>query len=154
MRALYVEVSPDAGLSTEVGVLEVSPLLRELILTAVAGRADHSSDTPQTRIIAVILDQIAAQPRENSRLSRCRVKRVCSGLSMRCSRHQVIIGILHGGPIQSVPANAHAPRFGVVSKWTERNLDDARPWPQNISAFIAMFKRYVDTTPMQYVKGA
>ena len=29
---------------------------------SVAGRADHSSDSPQTRTFAVILDQIAEQP--------------------------------------------------------------------------------------------
>ena len=62
MRTLYIDPQSASPLPTEVLMLEVSPLLRELILEAVARCTDYQPNTPQARIVSVILDQIAAQP--------------------------------------------------------------------------------------------
>jgi AraC-like DNA-binding protein/mannose-6-phosphate isomerase-like protein (cupin superfamily) len=62
MRTLYVELGAAAHLPAEVCVLQVTPLLRELILTAVATGPTYEPGSPQSRIMSVILDQIGTQP--------------------------------------------------------------------------------------------
>ena len=62
MRTLYVEPEAAAELPTEVCVLQVTRLLRELIVTAVAAGPNYEPNSPQSRIMSVILDQIRTQP--------------------------------------------------------------------------------------------
>jgi len=60
MRPLYID-SCAADLPTKVCVLQITPLLRELILSAVASGSSYQPDSPQSRTISVILDQISMQ---------------------------------------------------------------------------------------------
>ena len=62
MRSLYIEVSEITDLPAEVCVLQVAPLLRELVVAAVAAGPEYEPDSPHSRIVAVILDQIRVQP--------------------------------------------------------------------------------------------
>ncbi|ASJ73826.1 AraC family transcriptional regulator [Granulosicoccus antarcticus] len=62
MRTVYVDTEKIAGLPEEVCVLQVSTLLRELIIAAVEAGSEYDPDSPQARIMEVILDQIIAQP--------------------------------------------------------------------------------------------
>ena len=62
MRTLYVREGEATGLSKEVCVLQVSRLLRELVVTAVAVGPTYLADSPDSRIMEVILDQIRVQP--------------------------------------------------------------------------------------------
>lgn len=62
MRSLYIEINEVTDLPTEVCVLQVAPLLRELIVAAVAAGPEYEPDSPQSRIMAVIFDQIRVQP--------------------------------------------------------------------------------------------
>jgi hypothetical protein len=62
MRTLYIEATESADFPAEMCVLQVSPLLRELVIAAVAAGTEYEPDGPQSRIMAVILDQIRAQP--------------------------------------------------------------------------------------------
>lgn len=62
MRTLYIRPDATPGLPTAVCVLQVSPLLRELILAAVAARQVHAPGGAEDRLMQVILDQIRALP--------------------------------------------------------------------------------------------
>ena len=62
MRTLYIESNAATNLPKKVCVLQVSPLLRELIVALVAAGSEYGPDSPQARMMAVILDQINAQP--------------------------------------------------------------------------------------------
>ena len=62
MRTLYIEPAARADLPDRVCVLQVSPLLRELILAAVAAGPAYEADSAQARVAAVILDQIGTMP--------------------------------------------------------------------------------------------
>lgn len=62
MCALYVERAAAPGLPRTVCVLHVTPLLRELILAAVDMPQSVASNTPEDRLMAVIFDQIRALP--------------------------------------------------------------------------------------------
>ncbi len=62
MRTLYIDSPSAADLPETVCVLQVTPLLRELIVAAVEAGPVYEPDSPQSRIMSVILDQIRAQP--------------------------------------------------------------------------------------------
>jgi AraC-like DNA-binding protein/quercetin dioxygenase-like cupin family protein len=62
MRTLYVDPLRARGVPADVRVVTVTPLLRELILAAVAGGNDYGEDDPRARIAAVILDRLRDLP--------------------------------------------------------------------------------------------
>ena len=62
MRTLYIEPEVLSEIPREPCILQVTPLLRELIVDAVTTGPEYEPDSPQSRIIAVILDKIAALP--------------------------------------------------------------------------------------------
>ena len=172
MRTLYVEISEAANLPREVCVLQVSPLLRELVVAAVMAGCQYQPDSPESRIMAVILDQIRVQPVIALALpmpTETRVLRVVQKLS--------------ANPADSRNLSAWAKEVGA-SKRTLTRLFSAqtgmsfRSWREqlrvlralellatgesvtnvalevgyeNTSAFIAMFRRCLGTTPTRYL---
>lgn len=62
MRTLYVEPDASPGLPAAVCVLHVTPLLRELIIAAVAAPHPFKPNSPEHRLMSVILDQIRVLP--------------------------------------------------------------------------------------------
>src|ERR1700722_13008 len=62
MRTLYFALEISKGLPTECCIVNVPPLLRELILEAVSHRTLQRSTASEARLIGVILDQIKALP--------------------------------------------------------------------------------------------
>ena len=62
MRTLYIDPLTIETLPEEVCILHVTPLLRELIVTAVEAGPVYQLDSPQSRIMSVILDQISSLP--------------------------------------------------------------------------------------------
>lgn len=172
MRTLYVEPGATADLPKKVSVLQVTPLLRELIVTAVAAGPSFEPDTPASRIMSVILDQIGAQPVASLALpmpSDPRLLRVAESLI--------------ANPADSRDLGAWA-RTAGASKRTLGRLFTAQTgmsfqaWRQqrrllralellatgdkvttialelgydSTSAFIAMFRRCLGTTPTRYL---
>jgi len=172
MRTLYIEPRAAANLPTEVCVLQVTPLLRELIVTAVAAGHSYEPDSPQSRVMSVILDQVCTQPVVSLALpmpTDPRVLRVAQSLI--------------ANPADSRDLGAWASEVGA-SKRTLGRLFTAetgmsfRSWRQqrrllralellatgdsvtnialelgyeNTSAFIAMFRRCLGTTPRCYL---
>ena len=62
MRSLYLDPDQVGGLPEKVRVLQVSPLLRELIAAVVVAGNDYAPDGEVARMMAVIIDQIRVQP--------------------------------------------------------------------------------------------
>lgn len=92
MRSLYIDslTAQAAGLDRpeRVGcrVLDVTPLARELILAVVALPEEYAETGPQGRLVAVLLDQLAALPEAGLSLplpADERLARVCAQLQNR-----------------------------------------------------------------------
>ena len=62
LRTLYIEPRTHADLPTQCRVLEVSDLLRSLILAAVNLPTEYDLDGREGRIMALLLDEIATMP--------------------------------------------------------------------------------------------
>ncbi len=60
MRTVYVDPLAAVDLPCACSVLAVSPLLRELIVAAVAAPPPHEPDSAGSRLFAVLLDEISA----------------------------------------------------------------------------------------------
>ena len=62
VRTLYVDTSARAGFSDKCHVVEVSDLLRELILEAITLPIEYDVDGRDGRVMTLLLDEIAAAP--------------------------------------------------------------------------------------------
>lgn len=62
MRTLYIRSDAAVGLAEHCRAIAVSPLLRELIFRAVTFSPHYAPDSPEGRLMAVILDEIREQP--------------------------------------------------------------------------------------------
>ncbi|MDA0656226.1 MAG: helix-turn-helix transcriptional regulator [Proteobacteria bacterium] len=62
MRTLYIEPNVTTGLPKEVCVLQITPLLRCLILEAVDAPQIYQPGSAEERLMQVVLDQIVALP--------------------------------------------------------------------------------------------
>lgn len=174
MRTLYVESGAVAKLPGKVCVLQVTPLLRELIVTAVAAGPSFEPDSPASRIMPVILDQIGTQPVASLALpmpTDPRLLRVAQSLI--------------ANPADSRDLGAWARAVGASKRtlgrlFTAQTGMSFQAWRQqrrllralellatgdkvttialelgydNTSAFIAMFRRCLGTTPTRYLKA-
>lgn len=175
MRSLYIEISEVMDLPTEVCVLQVAPLLRELVVAAVAAGTKYEPDSPQSRLMAVILDQIRVQPVASLALPMPKDPRLRS-----------IAQFLIANPADQRGLEEWAKEVGA-SKRTISRLFPAqtgmsfRSWRQqrrlfralellasgynvtaaalelgyeNTSSFISMFRRCLGTTPARYLNIA
>ena len=171
MRTLYVEPHAAQGLPAEVCVLHVTPLLRELLLAAVAQSQTYRPNSPEDRLMSVILDQIRVLPVAPLALpmpSDRRLRRVAEGLL--------------ANPADSRGLDDWAAEVGASARTLARLFRrelamSFRAWRQQLrllraleslaagdavttvaldlgydspSAFIAMFRRNLGTTPTRY----
>ena len=173
MRTLYVDASMLETSPDSVHVLQVTPLLRELVIGAIAIGNDYRLDSPEGRLMHVILDQISRQSKLALGLPQPDDKRLTR-----------ITQALMNNPADSRNLDEWAHDIGA-SKRTINRLFAAetgmsfRQWRQqrrvqralellesgssvtetaletgydNTSAFIAMFRRALGTTPTQYLR--
>jgi AraC-like DNA-binding protein/mannose-6-phosphate isomerase-like protein (cupin superfamily) len=175
MRTLYIEPSVAKRFPTEPCVLQVTALLRELIITAVAAGNGYDPNSPQARIEQVILDQISAQPvaalilplPEDQRLRRVTqalMKDVSDSRSLDQWAREVgaskrtLNRLFAGQTGMSFRAWRQQRRLlralellatgeSVTSTALELGYE-------NTSAFIAMFRRCLGTTPTRYLQSA
>ncbi|HAA93493.1 MAG TPA: AraC family transcriptional regulator [Rhodospirillaceae bacterium] len=85
MRTLYIEPDAVRGLPQEVCVLQMSPLMRQLILEAVEAPQVYAVDGPEERLMRVILDKIVALPTAPLNLpipSDRRLRKITEGLML------------------------------------------------------------------------
>ena len=173
MRSLYIKSSLVELFPSESCVLQITPLLRELIITAVAAGNHYLTDSPQSRLMQVILDQISTQtpiplalplptdprlmqitrmlmrnPADTrilgdwakevgaSKRTLNRLFSIQTGMSFQSWRQQLR---LHRG------LELLAIGESVTHVAMELGYD-------NTSAFIAMFRRCLGTTPTRYLR--
>ena len=174
MRTLYIDPRATMNLPDEVYVLQVTLLLRELILAAVASGPEIEPDSPHSRIIAVILDQIPAQPIASLKLplpSDPRLSRVSQALidnpadSRDLDEFAKEVGASKRPLVRLFPSQTGM----AFSEWRQqRRLSYAlellitgesvtatalETSYDNTSSFSAMFRRCLGTTPMRYMKA-
>ncbi len=172
MRTLYIEPRAVATLPTEVCVLQVTPLLRELIVTAVTSGPGYEPDSAQARIMSVILDQIGTQP--------------VASLALPMPTDPRLLRVAHSliaNPADSRDLGEWAKAVGASKRtlsrlFTAQTRMSFQAWRQqrrllralellatgdnvtaialelgydNTSAFIAMFRRCLGTTPARYL---
>ena len=173
MRTLYIDSEAAMDLPEEVYVLQVTVLLRELIVAAVSSGPGYEPDSPQSRIISVILDQIPRQPIASLKLplpSDPRLSRVTQSLMDNPADSRDLddfakeVGASKRTLVRLFPGQTGM----TFSEWRQqRRLSYAlellltgasitsialETGYDNTSAFIAMFRRCLGTTPMQYLK--
>jgi len=175
MRTLYILQSEIRSLPREVCVLQITPLLRELIVEAVAAGIDYEPGSPLARIMSVILDQIRTQP-------------VVQSLKLPLPADPRLLRIVQAlidNPADPRELADWAKEVGASSRTLVRLFPAQtgmtfREWRQqrrllhalellitgvsvtnialeigyqNTSAFIAMFRRCLGTTPTRYLPG-
>ena len=172
MRTLYIEPGVLHDIPREPCILQVTPLLRELIIDAVATGPEYQPHSAQSLMIAVILDQISALP--------------VVSLSLPMPQDTRLLRITHElveNPGDKRSLEEWSTEVGA-SKRTLNRLFSAQTgmtfnaWRQqrrllraiellacgesvtvtalevgyeNTSAFIGMFKRCLGTTPSKYL---
>ncbi len=172
MRTLYVESEATADLPASVCVLQITPLLRELIVTAVAAGPAYEPDSASSRIMSVILDQIGSQPVASLALpmpTDPRLLRVAQSL---------IENPADSRDLEKWARSVGASKRTLGRLFTAQTGMSFQAWRQqrrllralellatgdsvttialelgydNTSAFIAMFRRCLGTTPTRYL---
>jgi AraC-like DNA-binding protein/mannose-6-phosphate isomerase-like protein (cupin superfamily) len=175
MRTLYIEPESCTGLPLEVCVLNVTPLLRELIIEAVASGPAFAADSPQARIMSVILDQIRAQPIAALALplpADPRLRRLAQALIENpADRRELADWAREVGASKRTLVRLFPAQTGMTFRqWRQqRRLLHALELLaagasvtsiafeigyDNSSAFIAMFRRCLGATPRRYLESA
>ncbi len=174
MRTLYFDSQASRNLPAEVSVLQVTPLLRELIVAAVASGPEYTPGSPEDRLMDVVLDQILTQPVAALALplpSDPRLRRVAEAL---------IKNPADARDLDTWASEVGASKRTLVRLFPAQTGMTFREWRQqrrllralellttgnsvtsvaleigydNSSAFIAMFRRCLGTTPMRFQTG-
>ena len=169
MRTLYLRPRLSRTLPRDCCVVNVSELLRELILHACATR--NWRRRPKQRFIGVILDQLAVVemvPLQLPRLSDARARRVASALSANPTDGRTLAQICKssGASKRTIERLFQKEAGMTFGKWrqqlrlmvamrllaegakvTHAALEAGYSTP---SAFISMFRRALGTTPAGY----
>lgn len=173
MRSLYIDTTLANNCPSTPYVLQVTPLLRELIMAAFALGNDYLPDSPQSRIMQVILDQLIAQPRLELALPLPTDERLLR-----------IIRALMADPADNSTLDEWANIAGASKRTLNRLFDKQTGLPfqcwrqqlrlqrgiellvsgenvsqvalelgyDNASAFIVMFRRCMGMTPRHYLR--
>jgi AraC-like DNA-binding protein/mannose-6-phosphate isomerase-like protein (cupin superfamily) len=174
MRTLYIESRLAEELITEVCVLQVSPLLRELIVEAVAGGIDYNPEGPLSRLMMVILDQIRKQPLAPSLALPMphdpRLKSIAQRIidDPADTRELADWSRQVGASVRTLVRLFPAQTGMTFRQWRQQSRllralellaagDSVTRIAlelgyENSSSFIAMFKRSLGTTPTRYLK--
>ncbi len=174
MRTLYLrpDISPPA--LTRCRVVHVSPLLRELVLHVVSLGYLDEDVPPHARLVAVIVDQlteIRQVPLELSLPSDPRARRVADRVRAEPASHAPLAELARGaGASPRTLERLFQTETGMsFGRWRQqvrllhalRRLADGASVTtaaldvgyDSTSAFIAMFKRALGTTPGKYYTG-
>jgi AraC-like DNA-binding protein len=171
MRTLYLHLELSKGLPRDCCTVNIPPLLRELILDAVARRTLERGIPSEARLIGVILDQIRALPVAPLQLP-----------MPRDARASKVAQLLQANPAEPASLEKISKQAGASPRTIERlfrsetNME-FRKWRQRLrllhalrllaagepvtnvaleagydstSAFISMFRRELGTTPSRY----
>ena len=174
MRTLYVDPGVAGDLPPVCCVVSVSELLQQLIVRAMEVGADYQPDSPDSRIMMVILDELRALIPEPMHLPRpldTRLAQITNSLLTDPSDNRALTAwARHSGASERTLARLFVAETGMTfGQWRERlRLMTAIPrliegdnvtrvaidlGYQSPSAFIAMFKRNTGDTPARFVRN-
>ncbi len=171
MRTVYVHADQAQEMPSDCCVVHVAPLLREIVLRIMEFPKDYDSDTPPSRLVAVLLDEIKAADQVPLHLplpTDPRLRRITSALQEHPGNTRTLAewSRLAGGSERTL-ARAFARETRMTfGQWrqqarllaalellafgrsvTATALDLGYESP---SAFIATFRRALGTTPGRY----
>ncbi len=173
MRTVYMDPDAVTGLPTVCGVVHVGPLLRELVLRAVGVRQPYDADGADARIAAVLLDEIRAAPAAPLHLARPadpRALRVVRALEADPGDARTLAGWARtAGASSRTLARLFLRETGVSFRAWRQQLRLLRALERladgqavttvavdlgydSPSAFIAMFRKALGTTPSDYFR--
>ncbi len=171
MRSLYIDEAAAPGLPGGCCVVTVSPLLRELIMAAVALAPCRPADGRAAHVMSLILDEIRAQrsaPLHLPEPQDGRLKRIAAALRAEPGDGRTLAawGDLVGASARTLARRFQAETGLSFARWRQQArllealvrlaggaavttvaLDLGYDSP---SAFIAMFRRALGTTPARY----
>jgi AraC-like DNA-binding protein/mannose-6-phosphate isomerase-like protein (cupin superfamily) len=171
LHSLFIDAAATAGLPTCCMVVDIPPLMRELILQAVAIGNDYATDGADARLMQVILDQLHRLESAPLALPRARDKRLQAitealladpadersladwaprvGASARTLERQFVAetGLTFAGWRRQLRLLEAIDRLGQGQPVTRVALDLGYDSP---SAFIAMFRRHLGAPPGRY----
>jgi AraC-like DNA-binding protein len=175
MRSLYFHPGAVAGLPANCCVLTVPPLLRELILAAVALAPDYPPAGPEARLMAVIPDQLRAIEPEPLHLplpADRRLRALTDGLSRDPADGRSLADWARSaGASERTLARLFRRQTGMTfGAWRQRlrlllaiaRLAEGAPVTavayelgyESPSAFVAMFRRELGEPPGRYLRAA
>ena len=173
MRTLYIDTEAARTLPSDCCVVAVPPLLRQLILRAMAIGLDYWPDSPEARVMSVILDELRALKPEPLHLPHprdVRLKRIAQALLADPADGRALADWAKAaGARERTLARLFVKETGLTfGAWRERlrltaavaRLAEGQPVTtvaydlgyQSPSAFIAMFRRTLGETPGRYLK--
>ncbi len=171
MRTLYIDPEHCDRTPEHCCVVTVSPLLRELILNAVKMPTDYPLNSPEERIMSVILDQIQhldVKPLSLAIPKEPRLNKIFRGLTENPGDKRTLEewGKLVGATRRTLTRLFHSEVGMSFGQWRQqiRILESLRRLALNEpvisvaidlgyespSAFISMFKRALGKTPGQF----
>jgi AraC-like DNA-binding protein len=172
VRSIFVKKNAMPGLPKRCAVMQVSPLLRELLLTVMRLPALYDEKGADGRLVRVLLDRIAALPDEplhlpmpadrklralaaeladNPNVPLARAARQAAMSPRSFARHfQAETGLTYGAWQRQAKLLRALELLG-----TGLSVGDVafRLGYESTSAFIAMFRRTFGTTPARYFAG-
>lgn len=171
MRTVFVRDDARAGLPRGCEVMEVSPFLREAIVAATSIPLDYAPDGRDARVMALILDEIAAAPRlrlhvpipRDPRLARLCARLIAdpgapamleqlgaechvSGRTLARMFHREL-GMSFGEWLRRMRLLLSLPRLAAGASVLEVAIEHGYDSP---SAFAAMFRRALGVSPTAY----
>jgi AraC-like DNA-binding protein len=172
MRALYIDAEAAGAMPEDCRVLEVSPLLRELILALAAEPVDYASDGRGGDLARLILSELAAMetvpiavpwPRDRRLQALCTAIMARPGSPRRLEDMALDVGASARTLIRLFPKETGLPyrqwvqqvhlahAFEMLARGESvgaiaRSLGFASP-----SAFTSMFRRLLGRTPQHYL---
>lgn len=173
MRSIFVRPKWATGLPVRPGVVAVSPLLRELIRVAAELPEDYPDDGPEARLTAVLLDRLATLPAQPLHLpmpQAARLRPIVLGLlDDPGDRRTLDAWAREAGASGRTLARLFRDECGMTfGAWRQQLrllralewLALGRPVTQvaldlgydSPSAFTAMFRRALGTTPGHYYR--
>ena len=174
MRSLYIMPEATAGLPRQCCVVSVPPLLRELILHAVTLPCLYEPDSPDERMMNVILDLIQTLKVDPLALpipSDVRLQKISGILAQNPADNRTLEewGKMAGATSRTLTRLFRSETGLSFSQWRQqfRILEALRRLGRgqavttvalelgydSPSAFIAMFRKALGKTPGQYFKG-
>ena len=171
MRSLYIQDDPELKLSDVCGVVGVSPLLRELILTAAEAPQLYDVSGRDSRVMDLILDEVRSLPVEPLHLPEptdSRLRQITAALRENPADTRTLEawGRVAGASPRTLARLFSAETGMTFRQWQQQarllgglmRLAKGEPVTavaldvgyENPSAFISMFRRTLGVTPGRY----